>query len=303
MMNIVRTRDEAIASVDLALQRWATETTGVVVQARSTANAASRRAEAAVSKWANRVAAIQALLSAASEERRDALVAELCEAQEKLSRAVRARTRIRSVEERLTGLGRTAGRATGSQTPEARAQLRAMSSALDAYRAAGRGIGGAVHGGGGGIHRAYLNGNELAPLGNELAPLGLALLDVGSADLEENPILDDSTDTQPYKFGRDGLTRADYRWLVQTWDDVVGPGVASGQSRDDFEERDALSNAVPTRRTVDVYDLFIKPDNRIEVERREDGSLRVLNGRHRFLIARELGIKSLPGKVQWSAVS
>jgi len=294
-MTIVRTRDEAIASVDLALQRWGTETTGLVVQAQSTANAASHRAEAAVRKWANRVAVIEALLSAASEERRRELLAELREAQEMLSRATHARDRIRFVEERLAGLGRTAGRAIGSQTPEARAQLRAMSDALDAYRGGGRVIGGVPHESEGSTYRAY-------PSGNELAPLGLALLDVGSADLEENPVLGGSEDNQPDKFGRAGLTRADYRWLVQTWNDVVGPGVASGQSRDDFAERDALSNAVPKRRTVDVYDVFLGP-SRIAVDRREDGSLRILNGRRRFLIARELGIKSLPGQVDFSALS
>lgn len=83
---------------------------------------------------------------------------------------------------------------------------------------------------------------------------------------------------------------------MQTWNDVVGPGVEGGKTRDDFVRRDAQSNAAPLRRTADVYDMFLGSD-RIRVDRQPDGSLNVINGRHRFQIARELGIKTLPGQV------
>jgi hypothetical protein len=76
----------------------------------------------------------------------------------------------------------------------------------------------------------------------------------------------------------------------------VGPGVAAGKTREDFAARDARSNAQPLRRTADVYDMFLGSD-RIRVDRRPDGSMDVVNGRHRLLIARELGIKTLPGQV------
>ena len=112
--------------------------------------------------------------------------------------------------------------------------------------------------------------------------------------MDENPILDD--DKAKRTFGKGGLSRADYRWAVQTWNDVVGPGVANGQQREAFVERDAQSNAVPLRRTADVYDMFVGSD-RIRADRRADGSINIINGRHRFQIARELGIKTLPGQV------
>lgn len=130
--------------------------------------------------------------------------------------------------------------------------------------------------------------------GAPLAGTGLVNLDVDLADLDENPILDD--DASNGTFGKGGLSRADYRWAVQTWNDTVGPGVSSGKTRDDFAARDARSGARPMRRTADVYDMFLGAD-RIRADRQPDGSLNIVNGRHRLLIARELGIKSLPGQV------
>jgi hypothetical protein len=124
--------------------------------------------------------------------------------------------------------------------------------------------------------------------------MGLADFDVSAAYLDENPILDD--DRPRPIFGKGGLSRADYRWAVQTLNDTVGPGVASGKTREDFAERDARSNAQPLRRTADVYDMFLGTD-RIRADRQPDGSLNIVNGRHRLLIARELGIKNLPGQV------
>lgn len=124
--------------------------------------------------------------------------------------------------------------------------------------------------------------------------MGLADLDVNSADLDDNPILDDNRPQGT--FGKGGLSRADYRWAVQTWNDTVGPGVAGGKTRDDFVERDSRSNAQPLRRTADVYDMFLGSD-RIRAGRRPDGSLDIVNGRHRLLIARQLGVKSLPCQV------
>jgi hypothetical protein len=124
--------------------------------------------------------------------------------------------------------------------------------------------------------------------------MGLAELDVNDADLDENPILDN--DHSRETFGKGGLSRADYRWAVQTWNDTVGPGVTSGKTREHFAARDTRSSAKPLRRTADVYDMFLGTD-RIRADRQPDGSLNIINGRHRLLIARELGINSLPGEV------
>lgn len=287
-MVVVRTRDDAIAAVDLALQRWATEMAGLVVQAQHTASVASDRAQAVVRKCANQVAAIQALLVAASEEQRGELQAQLARATDAQERAARASDRVRDVEARVAALGRTLTRATSSQVPEARAQLRAMSSALDGYRAGGMVVGGGPSPSGNG------KSSQSGPARKPLASAGLTEVNVASADLDENPILDDGKVAGT--FGKGGLSRADYRWAVQTWNDVVGPGIANGQSRDAFAARDAQSNAVPLRRTAEVYDMFLGSE-RIRVDRRPDGSLNIINGRHRFQIAQELGIESLPGQV------
>jgi len=280
----VRTRDEAITAVDQAFQKWATEATGVLVQAQSTASAASELAQRGLRKCENEIAAIEALLKAATEQQRCDLLARLAAAKSRHEKAIRGSARVRQVEERITRLGRTLTVATTSAVPAAQAQLHAMAKALDGYRIGGAAIGG-------GALRVESTGSRTS---SPIGMAGLANLDVASADLGENPILDD-TKAQG-AFGKGGLTRADYRWAVQTWNDVVGPGVAAGKTREQFVERDAQSNAAPLRRTADVYDLFLGSD-RIRVDRQRDGSLNIINGRHRFQIAKELGLKTLPGQV------
>lgn len=280
----VRTRDEAIAAVDQALQKWATDTTGLLAQAQNAATVASNDAQRVLRKCANEVAAIEALLAAAPDDRRGELQARLAQAKDAHESAARGTARLREVEVRIARLGRTVTPAAMSDVPAARAQLRAMARALDGYRIGGAGVGGGV-----------LRGGSSAPrIGSPMGATGLADLDVASADLDETPILDDAK--AQGMFGKGGLTRPDYRWAVQTWNDIVGPGVAAGKTRDHFVERDAQSSAVPLRRTADVYDMFLGSD-RIRVDRRPDGSLNVINGRHRFQIAKELGIKTLPGQV------
>ncbi|MHA6784694.1 hypothetical protein ACVGOW_27405 [Pseudonocardia saturnea] len=114
--------------------------------------------------------------------------------------------------------------------------------------------------------------------------------DVATADFSDNPIVGN--------FTRDpGMSRADYRWAVQTWDEVVRPGLDRGLTRDDFATRDAQRGAPPLRRTADVHDMFLG-DEPITLNRRPDGSYEVNGGRHRIAIARELGISHLPGKVR-----
>ena len=120
-----------------------------------------------------------------------------------------------------------------------------------------------------------------------LSPFGLSMVDVASLDLSDNPILGD--------FGRGDLHRSDYEWLVSTWSETVGPGVASGMCRDDFAVMDARSGAAAGRRTVDVFDIFLTSDP-IHLSHRPDGSIDIGGGRHRISIAKALGIRSLPAR-------
>jgi hypothetical protein len=283
-MTEVRTRDEAIASVDQALQAWSTNVTSILTLAHQAARGAQDDAERVVREHANEVAAIEALLAAADDKQRRQLQAELARAKEAHERASRACSRVVDVAASVAQLSRTHTVAAASQVAGARAQLSAMRRALEGYRSGGAGFGGGVSGG-----RSTASAG-----GSPLSSMGLADLDVNAADLDENPVLDGGRSKAT--FGKGGLSRADYRWAVQTWNDTVGPGVASGKTREDFAERDARSNAQPLRRTADVYDMFLGTD-RIRADRQSDGSLNIVNGRHRLLIARELGIKNLPGQV------
>jgi hypothetical protein len=283
-MTEVHTRDEAIAAVDRAIQAWSTNLTTALASAQRVARAAQDDVAAVVRRRAIEVSAIEVMLAAAENEQRRHLEGRLVRAREAHEQARRAYVRVSDVAAGVSQLDRGHTTAGTSQVAAARAQLAAMSRALDGYRS-----GGAVLGGGGSSGMSSANAGA-----GSLPGMGLAELDVSSADLDANPVLDD--DRAGGTFGKGGLTRADYRWAVQTWNDTVGPGVAGGKTREDFVERDGRSNAGPLRRTADVYDMFLGTD-RIRADRQPDGSLTIVNGRHRLLIARELGIKSLPGQV------
>lgn len=284
-MTEVRTRDEAIALVDRALHAWSTSLSGVLEQARAAVRAACEEADRTVRQRANEVAAIEAVLSSAEPKKQRALESELARTRESSDRARLAQTRIENVASAVGQLLRAHVTITTTQVAGARAQLSAMSRALDGYRSTGLSYGGGSSGSpapSGGV-----------PTATDRTPL--TDLDVSTATFDDNPLLDD--DWAHGRFGKGGLTRADYRWAVQTWNDTVGPGVAGGKTRDAFADRDARTNARPLRRTADVYDLFLGSE-RIRADRRPDGSLNITNGRHRLVIAQELGIKYLPGEVR-----
>lgn len=63
-----------------------------------------------------------------------------------------------------------------------------------------------------------------------------------------------------------------------------------------------LTSISPTtrslRRTADAYDMFLGDTDRIRLSRDADGRLDVVNGRHRIIVARDLGIKHLPGTIR-----
>lgn len=127
-----------------------------------------------------------------------------------------------------------------------------------------------------------------APSTSRLSDCGLTSVSLDQVDFSDNPILDG--------FTSGGLTKADYRWAVETWAQVVGPGHERGMGRDEFAAWDTAHGATPPRSTAEVFDLFLR-DDRIRISRRPDGTFDVIGGRHRIEVARELGITHLPAEV------
>ena len=280
-MTIVRTRDEAISLVDSAVARFEEQTLGTLAQARAAARGACDEADNACRRCATKVSALEAALSAADERQARSIQSELIHARAALDQARRASRRIHDVSEAVAQLQRGYVQRTSGIVAAARSNLSGRASAIAEY-----------HGGHGSVSSsegARTSGRQVGTgLDDALASLGMTSVDVTATDLTDNPIQGN--------FERGGATRADYRWAVQTWNDTVGPGVGRGMSRPDFEARDSQAGAPPLRKTADVYDMFLGTDS-IKVDRRPDGSLNVISGRHRLQIARELGIHSLPGEV------
>jgi hypothetical protein len=301
-MTEIRTRDEALAAIDRALVRWAAEAAGTLAQAMAAATGAHAAAQAETTRRAQKVATIEALLRSLQPDDplRAQVQRDLVRAQTSLDAARRATQRIAEVAPQVARLQHSHVRTAEPTVSAARADVSRRVSALDAYRAArtgadvGAAIAGIVSGALGAVGAAgaaalaavTASPASSAPGGPTwLARCGLADIKVAEADFSDNPITG--------SFGRGGLTRADYRWAVTTWDQVVRPGLDRGMSRDDFAARDQTRGAPPLRRTADVYDMILGSDP-LRVERRADGTLNVINGRRRIEIASELGISHLP---------
>ncbi|HEY1704275.1 MAG TPA: hypothetical protein VGG75_31660 [Trebonia sp.] len=280
-MTLVHTREEALAFVDSALAKFDVQVGGLLTQATAVASGAVQQAEDVVRRCEAKVGALESVSAVAEEEDRRRLQAELVRAREHLNQARRAHRRVADVSEGVRALQRSYALQCSPIVAAGRGNLAGRVGAVQQYLSGG---GGGASGESGGSSGAGPNN-----LGTALAALGMTNVSATTADLDNTPIQDG--------FTRGGLSRADYRWAVQTWNDTVGPGIARGMTRNDFAARDNREPPAPSlRRTVDVYDMFLGSDA-IRADRRPDGSLNIINGRHRLQIARELGIKDLPGRV------
>jgi hypothetical protein len=295
----IRTRDEALAAVDAGLAQWSGASVDLLTRALAAAGAAQSEAESEVARRASLVAQLTDTLAClrADDPLRAVVAAQLARARDSLAAGQRAAAALAGITERVAALHRSQARNTQSFAEAARADLARRGGQLTAYRATGAGgpaggrpgrpgvaaaVGGLAVGAAGAVgadpgRAAWLAGN------------GLSDVDVAAIDFSDNPITG--------MWGRGELTRADYRWAVTAWDEVIRPGLDRGMSRDDFAARDAASGAREHRRYADVYDWFFSDTERIKLDRWPDGTVHVANGRHRFEIARELGVTRLP--VSW----
>lgn len=278
----VRTRDEAIEAIDGALERWRAETIGLWAQAATYVNTAVAGVDGELRAHTARRQAAEAHLSAARTEeevdRFSRIVQAATAAQLSTYQALQAAT---DAQQRFHAAHRRAARVTEELVPPARADLRRRSAHLGTYRSAG---------GARSSTSSPSTRGRSSRSGPAVGAYGLEPVAVAALDFADNPIIGE--------FGRGGMKAADYRWLVETWDAVVAPGLARGLTRDDFAARDAKRDAQPGRRTTDVYDCFLGDTDRIRLTRRPDGSFDVINGRHRIEVARQLGVTSLPGEVR-----
>jgi hypothetical protein len=294
----VRTRDEALVAVEAAIGQWTEASAVALARAMTSAGAAQSEAGAEV---ARRTQLVSELVDTVAVIRDDdplkaVAVAALARARESLATGKRAASAIAEVSGRVAALQRSQVVNTRVFAEAARADLARRGGELGAYRHAQAGAGTA--GLSGEFNATALGGLALggsaarAPGGaacrqSWLTDRGFIEVDVALADYSDNPIVG--------KFARGDLTRADYRWAVTTWDEVIRPGLDEGLTRDDFAARDAARDARPPRSYVEIYDLFLGSEH-IRIDRLPDGTPHVDHGRHRVEIARELGITRLPAE-------
>ncbi len=78
--------------------------------------------------------------------------------------------------------------------------------------------------------------------------------------------------------------------------EVVRPAVQQGATAEDFDRMDQAQGLDYAHGYRRIYDAFYGPSEAIAVEKVGE-KYRVLNGRHRLLLARELGVQALPMRV------
>lgn len=273
-MTEVRTRDDAIALLSRGVATWATSVSGVWTQATAATSATVDRIDREVRCRRQELAAARA---AASERNRGNRAA-IAKAEASLTNARKALALAQDAHDTVLACRRRLQRTIENDIAGFRSNLMGKGDTIERYRA-----GGAV----GGAASAKPRSGNLG-LGDANGPKDIDNVDIDEMDYSDNPIVGE--------FGKGGATRSDYLWATETWSDVVSPGLSRGKTREDFAKRDAERNAPALRRTADVLDLFTG-DSSIVLSRRSDGSLDVINGRHRIEAAKELGIPSLPARI------
>lgn len=271
-MSTVRTRDEALLTLDSALGRWLDEFTSSFATSSATVARLSDEAEQTRAAFLRIAAQHQmAEQSAAAAAAFEAAAAELAGL---VRRYGELQLRLESQRRQLDG-------AISSNTTAARGDLRRRLGEVARYRGEGASL----------ISSPMAGVPEKGQTQEDgtLRSYGLTEIPVSSMNFEDNPI--------EGKFGRGETNSGDYRWAVETWHTVVSPGVKSGMTREDFERRDTERNAGLFRQSAKVYDLFLGDTDRLRLSPRQDGTYDVVNGRHRVQVARELGINALPASL------
>ncbi len=296
MSTQVSTTDEALARLRTGLNQWGRNALALATQSSAVADAALGEISAACSRLRSQLDSLKQSLRSMKDDdpNRNEVLARISRVEEELSKAESGRKAAEGVVRRCRLLERQIRRTASEVAPRAVSDLSRGIASLERYRSGGgAGVGGSYIGGAGSTAGASggVSGSSGSGETGQSGPYGsagLTVVDLDQVDFSDNPTNDN--------FNYHGNSRSDYRWMADSWDTTVRPGVERGMTREDFAARDAARGAPPNRQTANVYDSFMG-DSAIRVERRPNGTLNPIDGRHRIGIARELGITHLPMRV------
>lgn len=281
----VHTRSEALELVAINLARFGHEAPQTLTAIDAGFRKLLGQIEQLCAARAQELARAEAALRSADEQSQAACRAAVQRAEaEKVKAEAARRLTIQATDTNIAASRRLAAE-TDRNVARGLFELRQLGDAVDRYTADGKLIGGL-----GGT--AITGATSAAPspggsLDAALSERGMELVDVAAAAYTDNPVLDFNHGAGP----------SDYRWLVEKWDSVIGPGVAAGMTREDFEAMDNASGNKDMRRLAVGYDMMLGSEA-IVLDRLPDGSFDVVSGRHRLDAAKELGIRHLPAKVR-----
>lgn len=222
-----------------------------------------------------------AALAAADEESRAACQRRVDLMEQRVRIAESTVDTIRAACEQFQGRLQRFTSLANDATRRGQVKLRNLDRDLDRYLAAsGSSLDSTVATGGVGNARAS------TPPGSALAQRGLEEVAVSSADFSDNPVI-----------SWVHAARADVEWAVDRWETVVSKVAARGGSRDELAARDNRDGTTGTmRQLTGVWDMFLGVDA-ITLSEGAGGDLTVVDGRHRLLVAAEMGVEHLPARV------
>lgn len=280
---LAHNRRDALAAATRALARYGSASeasaglfASALRKALSTASEALRERRWQLDRALADLAAAQDEQAAAACQRRVAYASEQVAIAESVVQTVQ------SSAEQFQKRFPTFTRSVRDTVLKGQSKLRTLDAGLDRYLAAGGGTGSVASSGGGTAGRGSL-GND-GP--SALARHGLEAVAVIDADFSDNPVV-----------SWNKASRSDIEWAVDRWDTVVSKVVARGGSREELAERDQREGTAGTmRQLAGVWDMFLGSDP-VTLSPRQGGGYDVVGGRHRLLVAREMGVNHLPARV------
>lgn len=270
----LRESDAAVNAIQDQVSKSVTRVAQTVAEAQAAARQALNRAEAELS---------------ACQQQRDrdcsGVVVAVAKARERLDRAQQAMRLVERASARCVAAQARFSREMLGASRDGQGILNKAAADLGAYL--GGSIGSAANSPISPGIGSVSSRSGLAPLVG--APAGFADVPLALIDTGDSPVMGSAS------FGK-GYSPEDLAWAYEALHEVVLPAMAAGRGPDYFQERDQAEGRLGTRSYTDTYLGFFGHDA-IKLDRQADGSLSVGNGYHRIWVAREMGLKSVPARV------